>query len=100
MDHTEQRAECAIKFANLEGTAKDYKKHEEESIEVRDMVKKHENFIDDFKLQRNILTGSIVAMVATIISIAVTWGITLNRVNTLEKYTDFILKRSLSNDRP
>ena len=94
MEHAEILPECAGKFAHLEGVAESYAIHKEESKTVRDVQVTHTEQLRNFSTLASKLDTLILTIVIAIIGIAVTWGMLLNRVDNLEKYSKFIMEHS------
>ena len=94
MDEHQMRQECEQRITRLEGAAKAFDKHQEESILVRDTVVTHTETLKNLCTIKAWVMGSSITIAAALISFSVAWGMMLNRVNNLENYTKFIMEHS------
>ena len=94
MDEHQMRQECEQRITRLEETAKSYKRHETESVGVRDTVTTHSEMLKNLCSIKAWAMASSITIAAAIISFAVAWGMMINRVSNLEQYTKFIMEHS------
>ena len=86
--------QCLERFVKLESVARTFEEHDKESVGVRDAVTTHTEILKGLCAWRAWWLGTAVTIVGALVSIAVMWGMLLNRVSSLEKYTEFIMKHS------
>lgn len=83
LDLNEKLAQLIDRADKINGR---YDKHLEESVVYRIEVEKHKLLLDGIKDVKKLWFGVIFTIFMASLSLAVTWGITLNKISQFEKY--------------